>query len=79
MALYLVGHEDINKDSSGMFYLDPHLVQTSIHSSESEIENPNFTPYLETYHNTDLRTLSPNDMCTSMAPGFYLRDQENFI
>jgi cysteine protease ATG4 len=30
MALYLVGHEDINKESSGMFYLDPHMVQNSI-------------------------------------------------
>jgi hypothetical protein len=25
-----------------------------------------------------LRALAPEDMCTSLAPGFYLRDIENF-
>ena len=78
MALYLVGHEDIKKDSSGMFYLDPHQVQAAVPKSEIERVVPNLTPYLDSYHNTDLRTLAPKDMCTSMAPGFYLRDHENF-
>jgi hypothetical protein len=25
-----------------------------------------------------LRTLDPSEICTSLAPGFYLRDQEEF-
>jgi hypothetical protein len=77
MALYLVGHEDINKKSSGMFYLDPHYLQASVPNCEMS-PSPNFTQYLDSYHCTDLRTLAPGDMCTSMAPGFYLRDLDNF-
>ena len=25
-----------------------------------------------------MRTLDPSEICTSLAPGFYLRDQEEF-
>ena len=36
MALYLVGHEDISKEKSGMFYFDPHQVQPAVPNSEVE-------------------------------------------
>jgi hypothetical protein len=30
MALYLVGDEDSTNNNSGIFYLDPHLIQPAI-------------------------------------------------
>jgi hypothetical protein len=36
-------------------------------------------PYISQYHCTTLRTLSPSDMCTSLAPGFYIRDKFHFM
>ncbi len=78
MALYLVGDEDINNPQSGIFYLDPHLIQPAVPSSEIEKKNPNFWNYRTTYHCTELRTLDPSDMCSSLAPGFYLRNQQDF-
>jgi len=34
--------------------------------------------YLSQYHCSTLRTLSPSDMCTSLSPGFYLKDKRSF-
>ena len=81
MALYLVGDENVNQDSAGFFFLDPHLINSSIprqeaHKSEHQTD---YMPYLGQYHCTDLKTLNPKDMCTSLAPGFYLRDLDNFL
>jgi hypothetical protein len=41
--------------------------------------NYSIRPHLSQYHCTTLRTLAPSDMCTSLAPGFYLRDKEKFL
>ena len=30
MALYLVGDENVNHESAGFFFLDPHLINSSI-------------------------------------------------
>jgi len=38
MALYFVGDEDINQDSGGFFFLDPHHINPSI--SSKEIDKP---------------------------------------
>jgi hypothetical protein len=43
-----------------------------------ENSNLNFFPFLNTYHCTDFRTLDPDQMCTSLATGFYIRDEESF-
>lgn len=34
--------------------------------------------YLDTYHTYDLRTLDPNNIQTSLAPGFYIRDHASY-
>ena len=43
-----------------------------------ENKNLNFFPYLNSYHCTDLKILEPDQMCTSLATGFYIRDEESF-
>jgi hypothetical protein len=80
MALYLIGDEDKNSTRSGLFYLDPHFVQNAVpkHEAQKSSENLNLVHYLDSYHCKDLRLLSLNDMCTSLAPGFYIRDEEMF-
>ena len=72
MALYLVGSEDVEDEKSGLFYLDPHLIQNAVPSYSS------VAPFLNTYHCSTVRTLPPGDMCTSLAPGFYLRNLDEF-
>lgn len=76
MAIYLVGDEDIHKNNSGLFYLDPHYVQNSVPRPELEKHlggaggrhgatqaRFHLSPqYLDTYHTYDLRTLDPNNM-----------------
>ena len=76
MALYLVGDEDANTKSSSFFYLDPHIIQPSVPSGELDANN--LLSHLASYHCTDLRSLDPDHMCASMAPGFYLRDESSF-
>lgn len=88
MAIYLIGDEDVQKNNSGLFYLDPHYVQPSVPraqlekhlgSSQSASHRFHLSPqHLDTYHTYDLRTLDPTNMQTSLAPGFYIRDHENF-
>ena len=80
MALYLIGDEDRNNPKSGLFYLDPHFVQNAVPKAEADVslDKMNLAPYLHTYHCKDLRMLSMSEMCTSMAPGFYIRDEEMF-
>lgn len=81
MALYLIGSEDISNPKAGLFYLDPHYIQKAVPSQDvlaSENTLP-LRPYLSQYHCVTLRTLSPSDMCTSMAPAFYLRDKLKFL
>jgi hypothetical protein len=78
MALYLVGDEDSSNPNSGIFYLDPHLIQPSVPQNEVERSIPNFWNYRSTYHCAELRTVDPSEICTSLAPGFYLRDLEEF-
>ena len=43
-----------------------------------ENSNLNFFPFLNSYHCTDLKILEPDQMCTSLATGFYIRDEESF-
>jgi hypothetical protein len=43
-----------------------------------ENSNLNFFPFLNSYHCTYLRILEPEQMCTSLATGFYIRDEESF-
>lgn len=76
MALYLVGDEDSNAKSAGFFYLDPHIIQASVPSSQ--LNESGLLSHISTYHCTDLRSLDPDHMCASLATGFYLRDEENF-
>jgi len=80
MALYLCRIEDATNPKAGFFYLDPHFVHSSI--PRKAVMNPNLSeslrPYLSQYHTTTLRCLAPNDMCTSLAPGFYIRNKEDF-
>ena len=76
MALYLVGDEDSNAKSAGFFYLDPHIIQASVPSSH--LDENGLLAHMNSYHFTDLRSLDPDHMCASLAPGFYLRDEENF-
>jgi hypothetical protein len=80
MALYLIGDEDRNNPKSGLFYLDPHFVQNAVPKAEADVrlDQMNLAPYLDTYHCKDLRMLSLSEMCTSMAPGFYIKDEEMF-
>lgn len=80
MALYFVGVEDMNDRRSGLFYLDPHYVQKAIPRSDivKETHSGSMDQYLTQYHCRTLRSLSLNEMCTSLAPGFYLRDKDDF-
>mmetsp|Transcript_29338 Transcript_29338/g.44206 ORF Transcript_29338/g.44206 Transcript_29338/m.44206 type:complete len:112 (+) Transcript_29338:1946-2281(+) len=81
MALYLIGDEDINNPNSGILFLDPHQTQPAVPGESVNPRPPlrmNLAPYVKSYHCTDLRSLEPREMCTSMAPGFYLRDREDF-
>jgi cysteine protease ATG4 len=75
-ALYLVGDENANSPRGSILYLDPHVIQTSLPSVHAR--DPNFLGDLQTYHCTDARSLDPESLCTSMAPGFYLRDEAAF-
>ena len=77
MALYLVGDEDVDKENSGFFFLDPHVTQPSVPSRDAS--SGLYVPYLKQYHCTDVRTLDPSDMCTSLAPGFYLRTKSEYL
>ena len=81
MALYLCGIEDANNPKSGFFYLDPHFVHASVPRKAVMSANlsESLRPYLSQYHTTCLRTLAPNDMCTSLAPGFYIRNYDDFV
>jgi hypothetical protein len=36
MALYLIGDENRNSKKSGLFYLDPHFVQSAVPKKEIE-------------------------------------------
>lgn len=81
MALYFVGDENERDPDAGIFYLDPHFINPSIPSSElagGAHSTFDFLPYLDQIHCLDLRLLNPKDMCTSLAPGFYLRDHSQF-
>lgn len=81
MALYLVGSEDICNSKSGLFYLDPHYIQKAVPSASivANEQKQILRQHLSEYHCSTLRSLAPSDMCTSLAPGFYLRDKEAFM
>lgn len=82
MALYFVGDEDTCRMESGIFYLDPHYVNPAIPSSVINRPPPkvfDLLPYMEQFHCSNLRMLSPRAMCTSLAPGFYLKNKAEFI
>lgn len=42
------------------------------------LQDPTYFGDLSSYHCTDARSLDPESLCTSMAPGFYLRDLAAF-
>lgn len=92
-AVYLVGDENVLSNDSGFLYLDPHYVQSAIPTHQlnftnsrsrsglnlREEEQLNISPEnLATYHTYDLRTLDPQKIQTSLAPGFYIRDRGSF-
>ena len=73
-ALYLVGDEDINDPESSLLYLDPHFLRKSQPSSDSNsLEN-----FMNECMCTSVRTFDPKDMCNSLAPGFYIRDINDY-
>ena len=75
-ALYLIGDENASSVRGSFLYLDPHTIQPSLPSAL--LNEPNAFPDLPSYHCTEARSLDPEALCTSMAPGFYLRDEAAF-
>jgi len=73
-ALFFVG---ITEPSNNLIYLDPHLVQKSV-SSAHVLNNDHLWQYVPSYHCTKIKKLPLEKMCTSVALGFYIRDEPDF-
>ena len=74
-ALYFVGLSD----SDNLIYLDPHFVMKSIPSSEFTNEDLMLQYSLQQYHCKKMKTLKLDQMCTSVAIGFYIRNESQFL
>jgi cysteine protease ATG4 len=72
-ALYFVGITD----SNNLIYLDPHFVQKSASSVDIAF-NERLQRHINTYHCSKMKMLALDKMCTSVAIGFYIRDEEDY-
>lgn len=72
-ALYFVGISD----SNNLIYLDPHVVRKSVPAEI--ISTDNLGKYVHEYHCQKMKKLQLDKMCTSVAIGFYIRDEADFI
>lgn len=73
-ALYFVGLSDSDK----LLYLDPHYVQRSIPSWAFGNEESMLNSAINEYHCKKMKVLKLDQMCTSVAMGFYIRNADSF-
>lgn len=73
-ALYFIG---ISDPSNNLIYLDPHIVQRSVPSCDIQ-SNEKLWPYVQSYHCNKIKKMPLSKMCTSVAIGFYIRDESQF-
>ena len=92
-ALYFVGMINPEGEDPKLMYLDPHFVQDAISSHRSKLwidslymndknigehwVDPTFIT--EQYHCQEVRTMSLNRICPSLAIGFYIRNLDEFF
>ena len=73
-ALYFVG---VSEPSNNLIYLDPHLVQKSV-SSAHALDSDFLWRHVPSYHCAKIKKLPLEKMCTSVALGFYVRNEADF-
>ena len=92
-ALYFVGMINPEGKDPKLMYLDPHFVQDAIPTVKSKIwldqlyssdkntgENCIDASFiLSQYHCKEVRTMSLNRICPSLAIGFYIRNTDEYF
>jgi Peptidase family C54 len=73
-ALYFVGLTE----SDDLLYLDPHYVHESIPLREVCNDERMMNYGERQYHCTKIKSIKLDKMCTSVAIGFYIKNEEEF-
>jgi len=64
--------------NNDLLYLDPHYVQKSV-PSHHVTNDGLFIKHLNSYHCNNIKKLSIEKMCTSIAFGFYIQDEDAYL
>mmetsp|Transcript_3781 Transcript_3781/g.2508 ORF Transcript_3781/g.2508 Transcript_3781/m.2508 type:complete len:182 (-) Transcript_3781:88-633(-) len=83
MAYYFVGILNSKSKKSKLLYLDPHYVQEAIQSKylngdENEYDTK-MQKAVKSYHCSKIQLIPIQNICSSVAIGFYLRDYDQFL
>jgi Peptidase family C54 len=74
-ALYFVGLTD----NDNLLYLDPHIVHDAMPSKHFYSDKILGQASDSEYRTSKIKAMKLTKMCTSVAIGFYIRDEESFI